>query len=214
MMINILINFVDSSKLKITSFLNLCNSTIFNSETTVNNSSPAIPGSDEIISQILPNVWVLVAHAIATIILLSLIVWLVWKPTKKYLEKRKNQILKDINEAKEKNDIADKNFEISKKELLESKQAASAIIQNATIEGENIKNKMEQVALKRVSYLESEADHNIKKQEEIASLKMNQKASLLAIDIAETFLNKKIDSDENKKMIDSILKDLSDESKK
>ncbi len=89
MMINILINFVDSSKLKITSFLNLCNSTIFNSETTVNNSSPAIPGSDEIISQILPNVWVLVAHAIATIILLSLIVWLVWKPTKKYLEKRK-----------------------------------------------------------------------------------------------------------------------------
>ncbi len=73
---------------------------------------------------------------------------------------------------------------------------------------------MEQVALKRVSYLESEADHNIKKQEEIASLKMNQKASLLAIDIAETFLNKKIDSDENKKMIDSILKDLSDESKK
>ncbi len=213
-MTSILINFVDSSKLKITSFLNLCNSTIFNSETTANNSRPAIPGSDEIISQILPNVWVLVAHAIATIILLSLIVWLVWKPTKKYLEKRKNQILKDINEAKEKNDIADKNFEISKKELLESKQAASAIIQNATIEGENIKNKMEQVALKRVSYLESEADHNIKKQEEIASLKMNQKASLLAIDIAETFLNKKIDSDENKKMIDSILKDLSDESKK
>lgn len=206
---NFFINLINATKVKSSALINSISFNVLNStDVTGDKSPPAIPGSDEIVSQILPNIWVLVAHVVATIILLLMVIWLVWRPTKKFLEKRKNQILKDVNEAKENNNNANKNFELSKKELLESKQAASAIIQNATVEGENIKNKMEQAALKRVSYLEKEADYNIKKQEEIASLKINQKASLLAIDIAEGILNKKIDSDENKKLVDQILKDL------
>lgn len=172
-----------------------------------------IPGSGEITTSILPNVWVFAAHIIATIILLTFIICMVWKPTKKYLEKRKAKIMQDVNDANAKNIEANKNFEISKKELLESKETASAIIQKATLEGETIKTKMEKTALNRISHLEKEADAHIKKQEELASLKINKEASMLALDVAEIFLGEKVDSEQNQKMVDAIIKNLEKESR-
>lgn len=174
---------------------------------------PEIPGNGEITTSILPNVWVFAAHIVATIILLTFIICMVWKPTKKYLEKRKNKIMQDVNEANQKNIEANKNYEISKKELLESKETASAIIQKATIEGETIKSKMEKTALNRINHLEKEADAHIKKQEELASLKINKEASILALDVAEIFLGEKVNSTENQKMVDSIIKNLEKENK-
>lgn len=176
-------------------------------------SRPALPSKDDIINSIFPNIWALIAHIVATIILFSLILYFVWKPTKKYLEKRKKSILKDVEEAKEKNKLANENFELSKSELLESKEAASQIINKASLEAESIKMKIENNAIKKADFIEKEALENVKKSEQEASLRVNKQASILALEIAEILLSKKMDNDENKKIVDDIIKNLEKENK-
>lgn len=170
-----------------------------------------IPGKDDIINAIFPNAWILVAHIIATIILFSLIIYFAWKPTKKYLEKRKKTILKNVEEAEEKNKLANENFELSKNELLESKDAASKIIHNASLEAESIKMKIENNAIKKANFIEKEALENIRKSEQEASLRINKEASILALEAAEILLSKKIDNEENQKMVDDIINNLQKE---
>lgn len=176
-------------------------------------SRPALPSKDDIINSIFPNIWALIAHIVATIILFSLILYFVWKPTKKYLEKRKKSILKDVEEAKEKNKLANENFELSKSELLESKEAASQIINKASLEAESIKMKIENNAIKKADFIEKEALENVKKSEQEASLRVNKQASILALEVAEILLSKKMDNDENKKIVDDIIKNLEKENK-
>lgn len=182
----------------------------------INNSSsqdkrPALPNKDDIINSIFPNGWALIAHIIATIILFSFIIYFVWKPTKKYLEKRKKTILKNIEDAEEKNKLANENFELSKSELLESRDAASQIIQKASLEAESIKIKIESNAIKKANFIEKEALENVKKNEQEASLRVNKQASILALETAEILLSKKMNNEENQKIVDDIIKNLQKE---
>lgn len=174
-------------------------------------SSPAIPDNEGIINAIFPNVWALIAHVIATIILFSLIIYFVWKPTKRYLEKRRKTILKNIEEAEEKNKLANQNFELSKSELLESKDASSQIIHKATLEAESIKIKIENNAIKKANFIQKEALENVKKSEHEASLRVNKEASILALETAEILLSKKMNNEENQKIVDDIIKNLQKE---
>lgn len=167
-----------------------------------------IAGPDEIISSLLPNGFVVASHIIATIILILCITFLVWKPTKKYLKRRKEAILKDVIEANEQKQLANKNFEESKNVLLESKQTASKMISDALIESESIKNKVEKSTIKKIEHMQKEATEMIDKQKQEAMLGVDKKASLLAIDISEKILSKKIDEKESQKMIDDIILEL------
>lgn len=172
---------------------------------------PAIPSEEDIINAIFPNAWAFVAHIIATIILLSFIIYFVWKPTKKYLERRKKTILKNVEEVEEKNKLANKNFELSKSELLESKEVASQIVHKASLEAENIKTKIENNAIKKADFIQKEAFENIKKNEQEALLRVNKEASILALETAEILLSKKMNDEENQKMVDDIIKNLQKE---
>ncbi len=182
---------------------------IFNTniiENIVTNST--IPNAEEIINKLFPNVFVFIAHTIATILLLVSIIFLVWKPTKKYIERRTQEIQKNIKEAEESRENANKNLEESKQKILESKITASQIIENAELEAEEKRKKIEKAAMNKASHIEKESLTQLKKQEQELSERMNLEVSKLALETAEIFLSKKIDEQENKKIIDNIINDL------
>ena len=54
---------------------------------------------DDIIGSLLPNLWVFIAHILSAGILISIMIWLVWKPAKKSLQKRHDFIADQIAEA-------------------------------------------------------------------------------------------------------------------
>lgn len=168
----------------------------------------AIPGNEEIINKIFPNLWVFIAHIIATVILLSLVIFLAWKPTKRFIESRKKEIQKDLTDAQSSKMEAEKNLEISKQKLLDSKSTAGQIIETAHIEALDLKNKIEKEALNKASLIEKQTEDLIRKQEIELSKKMNLEVSKLALDTAEIFLGKKIDKETNHEMVDEIIKEL------
>lgn len=168
----------------------------------------AIPGNEEIINKIFPNLWVFIAHIIATIILFSIVIFLAWKPTKRYLESRKKEIQKDVETAEQSRVDAEKNLEISKQKLMDSKETAGQIIETAHIEALDLKNKIEKEALDKAAFIEKQTKDSIKNQEKELSNRMNLEVSKMALETAEIFLGKKIDKESNSKMVDQIVKEL------
>lgn len=174
---------------------------------TIFNESAAPDGS-VIVNQLFPNLWVFIAHIVATLIIIGAIIWFAWKPTKEFLKKRKDVIEKNVVESKEARIEANKNLEISKQELLDSKQTAREIINNATLEADELRKDIEKKAKNRAAFIEKEATENIKKQENELNKKINSQVFDLAFDTAEVLLGKKINKTENKDLVDSIIKDL------
>lgn len=168
----------------------------------------AIPDNSAIINQIFPNLYVFIAHTISLIFLIILVARLAWNPTKKYIENRTKEIQSQLDAADKARLESEKNLEISKIKLLESKSTASQIIENAQLESEQKIKKLEKESLDKVNHIEKEAMLKIKKEEIDLEKRMNLEVSKLALETAEVFLSKKIDDEENKKIINDIVEDL------
>lgn len=173
------------------------------------NSTTFIPNNEDIINQIFPNVWVFIAHIVASFFLFLLILKLAWKPTKKYIQTRTEQIQKDIYASEQARYEAEKHLEEAKQKLLDSKTAASKIIENAEMEAEETRKKIESAAIIKANNIEKEGLSQVKKQEIELSKRMNLEVSKLALETAEMFLSKKLDEEENKKLVNQIVQDLS-----
>lgn len=176
---------------------------------TILTSDSLISGNETIINQLFPNLWVFVAHTLATILLLILLFKLAWAPTKRYIAKRTQEIQKNMKEAEQAKIEAEKNLEESKMKILESKNTASQIIETAELEADEKRKKIELAAINKANHIERESLIQLKKQEEELSRRMNVEASKLALETAEIFLSQKINEDENKKLVDKIVNDLS-----
>lgn len=174
----------------------------------INNTVPGVPSGEDIINLLFPNIWVFLAHVLATIVLLVVVIWLAWKPTKKYLQKRKEVIQKEISEAEDKNKLATENFEKSKMEIMESKITANSIVEGATLEAQQLKIKMEKEAIKSSEQIKLEANVAIKKQEKDMQAKIRDEVSDLAFAAAESLISKEIDRESNQKIIDQIIKEF------
>lgn len=94
--------------------------------------------SNSIINLIFPNVWVFVATILSTIILFSVVIWLIWKPFNKKMEERKAYMQKELNDAeqakvdslKDKQKMQDDYLQAKtqiNKMLLQANQKASAV---------------------------------------------------------------------------------------
>lgn len=178
---------------------------VFNS---VVNLQSAIPDNTEIINQIFPNFYVFIAHVVSFVLLLFLVMRLAWKPTKTYIEKRTQEIQRKMEVAEKAQMESEKNLHDSRMKLLESKNTAAQILENAELDAEKTKKKIEATALNKASHIESEGLAKIRKQEIELEKRMNLEVSKLALETAGIFLSKKIDEEENKKIIDDIVNDL------
>lgn len=174
----------------------------------LNSSTSLIPSNEDIINQLFPNLWVFLSHILASLFLFLVVLKMAWKPTKKYIAKRTEQIQKDLFESEQSKFEAEKHLEESKQKLLDSREAASKIIENAEMEAEEKRKKIESAAVIKANNIEKEGMAQVKKQEIELEKRMNLEVSKLALETVELFLSKKMDDKENKVLIDKIVDDL------
>ncbi|MGL4768627.1 MAG: hypothetical protein ACRCW6_00110 [Mycoplasmoidaceae bacterium] len=157
---------------------------------------------------ITPNVWIFIAHLVAFTIVILILIFFAWKPTKKFLKDKKKIINSDLFEAQEQKENALKLFDDANAKILESKEQVvkirelsekqahdrwEATIKKAKIDSDAIRSK----ALRDVSKLEVE--FNKQKRNEIS------KVALLA---AEELMKSKIDNQENNRLVDEIIREI------
>ncbi|MEF9985242.1 MAG: hypothetical protein RSA40_02670 [Malacoplasma sp.] len=169
---------------------------------------PGVPSGDEIINLLFPNIWVFLAHIAASVILILLIVFLAWKPTQRYLDKKKTFLSKEVDEIETKSKETEINLENSKAKILEAKNIGNSIIFEANIESEKIKTNAQIESTQIFNSLKKEAEISIKKQEIEMSKKLNNQVIDLVFDATNSLLLEKINKDSNLKIVNKIIEDL------
>ena len=86
---------------------------------------------DDVINNLLPNLWVFLTHIFAAIVLLIVCIYLVWNPTKTSLAKRQAYIQNEINQAEEIKNKALKQLAIAEQSKIEAFENAKKIIEDA-----------------------------------------------------------------------------------
>lgn len=167
--------------------------------------------SSEIINNLFPNLWVFVSHIVATIILIIIMAWLVWKPTKDSISKRHDYIEGQIKEAEESRNEALKKLAEAQKEKVAAINQAQQIIDDANVQAYEIKEKLEAEGKKNAQIISENAlidAENLKKE---ISKNMHDEIVSIALDATEKLLQKKISKKDNDKFVDEILTIINNE---
>lgn len=169
--------------------------------------------SDSIMSALLPNVYVFVAHIVASLVLLTLTIWLVWKPTRTSLEKRRNYIANEIREAENARKEVFVKLQEIEKDKIEVHNRANLIIANATNQAYRKKEEIESEANLNAKKIRNDAESDIEKMKIQMKHKMQKQIVDIAFSATETLLKKKYNAKDDYKTIDEFIKEINKKDK-
>ncbi len=164
--------------------------------------------ADDVLNAIFPNLWVFLAHLFATLVLLALCVWLVWKPSKETLKKRNEYIQDQIKQAENSRKEALKKLAESEKEKINARAQAQNIINVANSQAYQLKEKIESEARNNAKKITDDAiNDSIRIKDNIYS-KMNKEILDIAFNASSSLLKKKITKEDSDEFVNDFIKQV------
>ncbi len=163
---------------------------------------------NDIIHKLIPNFWGFLVQLLAFIILAILVIKFAYKPVNKYITARQNFMESELKSAKEKEEMASNNLQISKQELNATRANANNIIEKAKQDAMKEKESIlastnEEIAMKH-KLLEEEIILE-KKQAEEEIQKGIVDVALLA---SEKVLEREINDEDHRRLVNDFIKEL------
>lgn len=167
----------------------------------------------EIINTLFPNVWVFIAQVIAMCVVFSLVLWLVWKPTNKMLDKRREYIAKEITDAENAKQEALQYLENAKSEHLAAQAQTLEIIAKAKSESLTLRESLEKEARETADKIISSAKISIANERRENLERLQSEAREAAYIAAEALMKKELSREDNDKLVDQFIKELENNEK-
>ena len=152
-----------------------------------------------------PNLWILIANLIAFSIVIIILIIFAWKPTKKFMNDRKDLINKEIQTAKDNKKNAEDLFQPATNKVIESKENATKIEELSEEKAHQYWENMVSKAKAEANLIKKKSQIDIDKLEIEFEKNKNEEIVNVALIAAEELMKKKINNEENKKLVDSIL---------
>lgn len=159
-------------------------------------------------SSLFPNPWTFAAQIISTIILFLFLKSKVWKPMQEFLKKRSDVIIDELESARILNEEAQQNKEKLDKELDEIRIQTAQMMEEAKQQALNTKEVMIKAAEEEALYVKQKAEKDIARDRERAEANIKEQAVELAFAAAEKLIQKNLNTENNKKMIDDFIHEL------
>lgn len=163
---------------------------------------------DDVINNLLPNLWVFLTHIFAAIVLLIVCIYLVWNPTKTSLAKRQAYIQNEINQAEEIKNKALKQLAIAEQSKIEAFKNAKKIIEDANKQAYHNKAEIEQQAINNSQRIMQQAENDAKKIKTSIEQKMNQQIIDLAFEASSALLKSKVSKKDSKSFVQDFIAEL------
>jgi len=151
------------------------------------------------------NVQLLVAQIINFLILLGLLYLFAYKPILKMFDERANRIKESMDMTESIKEKAASAEEDAKKRLEEAGREGQEVIARAIKTGEEIKQKAEKDAKPEAEALVSRARQEIQQERDEAVAELRKEFTDLTISAAEKVIEKELDKEEHRKLIDKVL---------
>ena len=163
---------------------------------------------EQIIEKLFPNVWALIAQLISFLILVIGMIFLVYKPVKKYLTKRREILDNEVKETEENKNKALNNVLTSEKEIASSKQKAKTIINNAEISASKKHDEIIENAKNEAKDIIKDANIAADKIKEDAKLELKNQIVDTALNASKKVLEREVSEKDNEKIIEDFVSQL------
>ena len=163
---------------------------------------------EQITEKLFPNVWALIAQLISFLILVIGMIFLVYKPVKKYLTKRREILDNEVKETEENKNKALNNVLTSEKEIASSKQKAKTIINNAEISASKKRDEIIENAKIEAKDIIKDANIAADKIKEDAKLELKNQIVDTALKASKKVLEREVSEKDNEKIIDDFVSQL------
>ncbi|MBQ0045817.1 MAG: F0F1 ATP synthase subunit B [Mycoplasma sp.] len=161
-----------------------------------------------VVNNLFPNLWVFLTHIIAAVILVVLMTWLVWKPTKNSLQKRHDYIAKQISDAQQAKETATIELNEANQLKVNALSQAMTITTQAKAEAFGIIEKARLEAKQTANKIVKDAKEDVEKEKRDARANVQDNIINIAFDVAESVLNKEVDKQDKDKYIDDLLESI------
>ena len=161
---------------------------------------------EQIIEKLFPNVWALIAQLISFLILVIGMIFLVYKPVKKYLTKRREILDNEVKETEENKNKSLNN--VLTKEIASSKQKAKTIINNAEISASKKRDEIIENAKIEAKDIIKDANIAADKIKEDAKLELKNQIVDTALKASKKVLEREVSEKDNEKIIDDFISQL------
>lgn len=164
--------------------------------------------SQTIINQIFPNVWVLIGQLISMAILFTVILFFIWKPANKMLEKRRQLIIEELEQGKKMQQEANEKLALAESLQANTKEEAKKLLQEANEKSAAILAEAhEQARLEKEKIIN---DANSQAQRDVNKLKTDAELEIIntALKTAEFLMKKEISKKDNDKLVREFISKL------
>ncbi|MDQ0513767.1 F-type H+-transporting ATPase subunit b [Mycoplasmoides fastidiosum] len=168
----------------------------------------SVLGGDNFFKQIIPNVWILVAHIFSAIVVISVIIFLIWRPTRMYMERRRKLLNENIESADRDRNEAAQNLAEIKKERLETQKTISDLLYQSKKDAEEITNKTLTEANNKAKLIHEDALRQAEQIKKSTQQDLKDEVSTLALAIASKIISKDANNEANQKFVDEYLDSL------
>ena len=149
----------------------------------------------------------LITQILSFLILLFVLSKLLYKPVVKMLDERAERIKESLSAAENAKEEAALTAEKIEKELIVARQEGQKIIDQAKQFGQDFKEKEKDKALQEIEILIEKSKNDLEKETQVAINEIRKNFSVLILDVAEKIVDKEIDENTHKKLIEKILKE-------
>ena len=149
--------------------------------------------------------WNLLTQLLAFVVLVILVIVVGYKPAKKYLDKRKEYINGELKNAEDQNKSAKENFDKSAKEIATSHKEAMKIVDDAKNSANIEKGKIIDEANDEIAKMKNEASKSIEQEKAKSYNDVKKHIIDLTIDASSKVLEREVNIDDNKKLINDFV---------
>ena len=150
-------------------------------------------------------IWILITF----VLFLVLLGVFAWRPILEALEKRENKIQESLDAAEKAMAKAERISKDNEKALKDAEAKAQQIRRDALEEAEMLRNERVEKAKKEADDMLEQAKSTIEQEKKQALMELRDEVADLAVKAANIILDQELDEKKNKKLVDSYIKDLS-----
>ena len=158
--------------------------------------------------KLLPNIWAFLVQLIAFVLLLIAVIFLAYKPVKKFLEKRSEMLEEEVKTTHENRQISEEKRREMISNLANAKAEATKIINDATKEATIAKDKILSDANDERRQLKENTMNEISLEKEKAMKELKDQIVDVAFEASSKILEREVNSLDNKKIVDNFVEDL------
>ena len=166
---------------------------------------------ETVLNDLLPNLWVFLSHVFATVVLLVVSIYLVWKPTKTSLAKRHEYIQSEIAQAEEIKKNALKQLADAEQTKINAFNDAKKIIETANDQAYQQKEEIEKQALNNSEKIKTQAKYDAEKIKAEAEQNMNKQIIDIAFAASNALLKSKVSKKDSDAFVNDFIKKLDNE---